>query len=115
MTKIKNKSSTPNKVKEIKLNVNQTEYNNFNKKYYLVDKIYLQKPNTQIKLLKNKNKLLTVEEIYNRQKEEYKNIINTEEKRNKFLKNYSSFIYYQIFPKRMRNVYSNNNRNIPNI
>ena len=114
MTKIKNKSSTPNKVKEIKLNVNQTEYNNFNKKYYLVDKIYLQKPNTQIKLLKNKNKLLTVEEIYNRQKEEYKNIINTEEKRNKFLKNYSSFIYYQIFAKRMRNEYSNNNRNIPN-
>ena len=74
MRKIKYISSTPNKVKEIKLNVNQTEYNNFNKKYYLVDKLYLHKPNMQIKLLRNK-KLLIVEEIYKRQKEEYKNII----------------------------------------
>ena len=115
MTKIKNISSTQNKIKEIKLNVNQTEYNNFNKKYFLVDKINLQKPNTKIKLLRNKNQILIVEEIYKRQKEEYKNIINSEEKRNKFLKNYSSFIYYQIFPQRMINENSVNNGNNPNI
>ena len=113
MTKIKNVHSTPNRVQEIKLNVNKTEYNNFNKKYYLIDKIQLEKPKTEIKL-KNKNILLNVDAIYKKQKEEYKNIINSEDKKNKFLKNYSSFIYYQIFPKRMRNENSLDNGRIPN-
>ena len=113
MTKIKNVHSTPNRVQEIKLNVNKTEYNNFNKKYYLIDKIQLEKQKTEIKL-KNKNVLLNVDAIYKKQKEEYKNIINSEDKKNKFLKNYSSFIYYQIFPKRKRNENSLDNGKIPN-
>ena len=75
MTKIKNLGHTPNKVKEIKLNVNKTEYNNFNKKYFLIDKMNLQNQNVQIQLLGNKKMLLTVDKIYNRQKDEYTNII----------------------------------------
>ena len=101
ITKIKNKFSTPNKVKEIKLDVNRTEYdNNFNRKCFRIDAMQSEKQKNQKILLSNRNKY-NINKIYNYQKEEYKNIINSIEKKNKFLNKYSSIIYYQIFPKRM--------------
>ena len=110
MTKIKNKFSTPNKIKEIKLNTNKLEYNEFNKKCFKVEIMANQKPKTQNKLIGNIHQL-SVDKIYNFQKEEFKNTISSVEKRNNFINNYSSIIYYQIFPRR-NNVLSNGN--IPN-
>ena len=102
ITKIKNKFSTPNKVKEIQLNVNRTEYdNNFNRKCFRIEAMQSEKPKKQKILNSNKNKY-DIDKIYNYQKEEYKNIINSVEKRKKFLNKYSSIIYYQIFPNRIR-------------
>ena len=113
ITKIKNKFSTPNKVKEIKLNVNRTEYDkNFNRKCFRIETMQSEKQKNKKKLLSNKIGY-SIDEIYNYQKEEYKNIINSIEKRNKFLNRYSSIIFYQIFPKTMKDNYMLN-KNIPN-
>ncbi len=112
MTKIKNKFSTPNKIKEIKLNVNKTECNKFNKKCFRVEVIQNQNPKTKNKLIENIHQL-SVEQIYNIQKDEFKNSINSIEKRNNFINNYSSIIYYQIYPRRMINN-APSNGNFPN-
>ena len=113
--KINNNLSTPNKVKEIKLNVNKTEYNNFNSKCYRIEAILLEKPKPEMKLIENKLKS-RLAEIFNKQKEEYTKLINSKEERKKFLDNYSSIIYYQIYPNRMRKnfILSNNNPNFLN-
>ena len=112
ITKIKNKVPSQNKVKEIQLNLNKTEYNKFNNKYFNIDIINREKSKTQNKFMQNKYKLI-VDDIYKFQKTEFKNAINSENKRNIFINNYSSIIYYQIFPKRMRNNFPLNEK-IPN-
>ena len=112
MTKIKNKFSTPNKIKEIKLNVNKTECNKFNKKCFRIEVMQNQNPKTKNKLIENIHQL-SVEQIYNIQKDEFKNSINSIEKRNNFINNYSSIIYYQIYPRRMINN-APSNGNFPN-
>ena len=71
------------------------------------------KPKTEHKFMK-KNYILSVDEIYNIQKEDFKKKINSEMRRNEFINNYSSIIYYQIFPQRMRNKLLSK-ENIPNI
>ena len=113
ITKTKNKISSSNKVKEIKFNVNKTEYNNFNDKCFRLNVLQYGKPKTEHKFMK-KNYILSVDEIYNIQKEDFKKKINSEMRRNEFINNYSSIIYYQIFPQRMRNKLLSK-ENIPNI
>ena len=60
----------------------------------------------------NKYKL-SIDDIYKIQKEEFKNKINSIEKRDIFINNYANIIYYQIFPKRMANNYLFN-ESVPN-
>ena len=112
MIKIKKNFSPNNNFKEIKLNVNKTEYNSFNKKYFRIDAMKLEKSKREANLIENKNKL-TIDDIYNIQKEEFKNKINSVEKRVLFINNYANFIYYQTFPKSIGKNYFFN-ESVPN-
>ena len=112
MTKIKKNFSPNNKIKEIKLNVNKTEYEHFNNKCFRVDAMKLEKFKKGMNLTGNKYKL-SIDDIYKIQKEEFKNKINSIEKRDIFINNYANIIYYQIFPKRMANNYLFN-ESVPN-
>jgi len=97
ITKIKNKFSTPNKVKEIQLNVNRTEYdNNFNRKCFRIEAMQSEKPKKQKILNSNKNKY-DIDKIYNYQKEEYKNIINSVEKKINFSINIQALFIIKYF------------------
>ena len=113
MTKIKNNAFSPNKIKELNINVNRTEYNKSNNKCFRIEAMQNLKPKTQAKLFDIKNGLSS-KEIYFIQKREFLKAINSEKIRKNLIDNYSSIIYYQIFPKRMQNnlyLY----QNIPNI
>ena len=103
-TKIINQHS-PNIVNEVYFNINKTEYNQFNRKCFSIESNNLLKKKNQIRLIKNINKNLSVDELLQKEKEEFRKTINAPEARNKIINEFSYIIYQHFFP------YNNNNNN----
>lgn len=101
-TKINPQLSKGNKVNEVYFDINKTEYNNFNKKCFSIDAKNNLKKKNQIRLIKIKNNKMSIDDILEKEKEEFRKTVIIPEKRNKFVNDFSYIIYHHFFP------YSNN-------
>ena len=105
-TKIINQHSSPNKVNEVYFNINKTEYNQFNRKCFSIEAKNLLKNKNQIRLIKNINKNISVDELLQKEKEEFRKTLNVPELKNKIINEFSYIIYQHFFP------YNNYNNHI---
>ena len=97
-SKIINQLSPSNKVNEVYFNINKTEYNQFNRKCFSIEAKNIFKNKNQIRLIKNKNKTLSVDELLKKEKEEFRKTLNIPKERNKIINKFSYIIYQHFFP-----------------
>ena len=111
-TKINNRSS-PNRVNEVYLKINKTESNQFNTEKFLNnEEMKNSKGQSKIKLIKSKNNKLTIDNIIEKEKEEFKKTVKIPIKLNKVIDKCSLIIYHHFFPcgENDSNNYNNSNQ-----
>ena len=103
-TKINNHLSPSNKVNEVYFNINKTEYNQFNtKKCFSIEAINNLKKKSQIRLIKNKNSKSSIDEILEKEKEEFRKTMNAHNRKKKIIDKCSFIIYQHFFPYNRNN------------
>ena len=109
-TKIFNQFHPSKKINQVYFDINRTEYNHLNKKCFSIELQNILNKKNKIKLTKNKNKKTQIDEILQKEKEEFRRTMNIPNKRNKILNDYSYIIYNHFFP-----IGNNNNYNFIHI
>ena len=110
-TKINNQPTSSNKVKEVYFDINKTEYNTFNRKCFSIDIKNNQKKKSQIKLMKMKKDKMTVDNLLEKEKEEFRKTMTVPRERNKFINNFSYIIYNHFYPYNTKYNTNTNNFN----
>ena len=108
-TKINNQLSSSNKVKEVYFDINKTEYNTFSRKCFSIDVKNNLKQKSQTKLLKMKKDKMVMDELLEKEKQEFRKTITVPRERNKFINNFSYIIYNHFYP--YNTSYNNTNSN----
>ena len=94
-----NTFSHSNKINEITFNVNNTEYNSSERKYFNIDL-----KRAKAGLIKNKNKIQNLHPSkFQKEKYEFDDIINNSHTRNEIINDFSYRIYYHVLPEKNSN------------
>ena len=97
-TKINNQFSPSNRVNEVYFDINKTEYNQANRKCFSIELTNNLKKKNKIKLINNKNNNLQINEILEKEKEEFRKTMNIPQKRKEVINEFSYIIYKHFFP-----------------